>query len=239
MNQLLIDVFIAEYIAADLCLIRKILQKDKSIKIHECIIENPEYLFEKIKDCNPDIVFVNFNVRTTEFVELFKNTIFVFLLDDTSAVAHWQNDYFFDYIVKPITKEKIIQSINRSKKTIWYLRENKLYKLYISYKREHYLINIEDILFIEKSHNKLTVIHLRSKYYVTYETLDEIYSKLLFTEVFFRSHKSYILNIQQIDKISLLSNGTYKVEYANSDKFALVSKSNYSALKELLIYLFN
>jgi len=59
------------------------------------------------------------------------------------------------------------------------------------------------------------------------------YEQVLDNTVFFRTHRSYIINIQQLTKIESLEKNSYIAILKNGKRIP-ISRSSYSKLKEVL-----
>lgn len=59
------------------------------------------------------------------------------------------------------------------------------------------------------------------------------YEEVLDHEKFFRTHRSFIINLQELTRIELLEKNTYIALLKNGKKIPL-SRSGYSKLKEVL-----
>ena len=130
----------------------------------------------------------------------------------------------YDYIVKPINKAKlrtlVIEIAEKSNKN----KYNSSDVIILKGKGEVFHINQEDIIFIEK-YGKETQIHTGDEMHTTYQTLDEIENSL--NSSFFRSHKSYLINLDKVQKVSKNSNRTYNVSFHNYSKTAMMSSDKY------------
>lgn len=96
----------------------------------------------------------------------------------------------------------------------------------IRVKNECYVkINLCDIFYI-KSDGDYCEIHLENKRYVYHSSLLEIINKL--DDNFHRCHKSYIININKIDKIEdrEIYLGSFKIPLPKDNKTELLSKLN-------------
>lgn len=94
-------------------------------------------------------------------------------------------------------------------------------------------IDFDKIIFIEKLNRKI-VIHTKENKIETCGTLSSIYDKLD-KEIFFRSHRSYIINIDHIKKISPWGEKSYRVIFNNTKEDALFSYDRYKEFKEYYI----
>jgi DNA-binding LytR/AlgR family response regulator len=144
----------------------------------------------------------------------------------------------FDYILKPFLPERVTKTLDKiythiTEKRKAYLKTAKdIDKLFIKVGHAVNFIDQSSILFIEKQERK-TVILTRENTYETNDPINEI-EKRLDPSRFFRGHKSYVINLKQIESILPHGNNSYRVKFYNSTADALVSRSNIKALNELL-----
>lgn len=104
---------------------------------------------------------------------------------------------------------------------------------YICLKLKNGLIRIkkEDIIFIAKDVQGV-IIHMRTEKYQTTYSLQQM-EKLLDDGLFFRSHKSYIINIEQISRITRIYDRIFEVQFYEYQEKALITKANYFKLLEI------
>ena len=99
----------------------------------------------------------------------------------------------FDYIMKPIDKNKIITILNRLKNDVT-STELCLFKI-----NKDCTLRTKDIFFIERNKSKAT-IYTKDASYETCFSLNNLEKEL--PNSFVRVHRSYIVNSDQISKIS-------------------------------------
>lgn len=99
----------------------------------------------------------------------------------------------FDYLAKPITLDRLEETIMRLFNDIL---GNPTH--YIKIDNKNTLINPKNINYIEKDGMKL-IFHSQDKEYVSYNSFSKIVNCL--PENFIRCHKSYIVNINNINNI--------------------------------------
>ncbi|KUG03116.1 two-component response regulator [hydrocarbon metagenome] len=130
----------------------------------------------------------------------------------------------YDFIVKPINKAKlktlVMEIAEKSNKQ----KNNSSDIITLKGKGEVFHINQEDIIFIEK-YGKEAQIHTGDEMFTTYQTLDEIENSL--SSSFFRSHKSYLINVDKVQKVGKNSNRSYQVRFHDYDKTAMMSRDKY------------
>ena len=93
------------------------------------------------------------------------------------------------------------------------------------------LINSKDILYLTSQEGNVHIYTEKNKY-LSNESLSTWEAKLE-DEDFFRSHRSYIVNIEKIEKISPWFNGSYNLKLINCDDNIPVSRANAKVLKDI------
>ena len=166
----------------------------------------------------------------------------------TTAHSEYMADafeiYAFDYIVKPYNMQRLNRTLNRIK-DISYNNENThnteshmpvtgsttFGKLTVKNKEETFFIDFEDIYFIERVNGSTRII-TDSREYITSMSLSDIYEKLD-KNIFLRSHRSYIVNMIKIHKITQYGRWTYNVKFKGISESALMTYENFEAMKRL------
>jgi two-component system LytT family response regulator len=135
----------------------------------------------------------------------------------------------YDYVVKPINKAKlkalVIDIAEKSNKH----KTESSHIIIIKRKAEVLHIDQEKIVFIEKYNNE-AYIHTRDEVFTAYQTLEEIGNNL--SSSFFRSHKSYLINLDKVQKVIKNSNRSYEVSFYDYDSTAIMSRDKF---KEYLL----
>ncbi|PRX23121.1 LytTR family two component transcriptional regulator [Orenia metallireducens] len=138
----------------------------------------------------------------------------------------------YDYMIKPINFKRLNNNIkDLSKRTKSNYELNIKGQLIINYNKQLYFINLEDIIFIEK-HNKLAIIHTENKKFKIYESLKNI--ERVLDNSFFRTHRSYIVNLKKISHITCYNSNSYLIFFNTYNKEAFISLSKYKLLKKFL-----
>ena len=104
----------------------------------------------------------------------------------------------FDYICKPITQERLEETINRL-----FVDINGLSKKYLRINNKNTIIDEDEIQFIKRDGMKL-IFHTDSRNYEAYSSFSKLESDL--PDNFIRCHKSYIANINKITNVEPSSN---------------------------------
>lgn len=103
----------------------------------------------------------------------------------------------FDYLAKPVTIERLEETLFRLFSDAYETR-NKYIKL-----NSKTIINQDDILYIKRDGMKL-IFHTKNKQYEAYNSFNKL--KDCLSDNFVRCHKSYLVNINKINRVELGSN---------------------------------
>lgn len=142
----------------------------------------------------------------------------------------------YDYITKPVNKERFQDTIKQILKKIeqkdFNLDRTKNEKNLIThYNSETYVIPIENILFIEQQ-GYLSIIHTHHRIYQCVSTLINMYNSL--NDNFYLTHKSFLVNTKNIDYISYNRKSTSDIFFINYDKTALLSVRKKTDFKKFI-----
>jgi len=204
-------------------------------------------LFEKHK---PQVVFLDVEMPGLDGIECAKRiadinpkTILIFATAHENYMQDAFEVYAFDYLVKPFKIDRIFQTLERIKQLLDGSNQNPLHeiirrekglnKLMITGKEGMSFIDMEDIFLIQRE-NRSTVIYTKNGRYVTSESLNDL-EKRLDRVLFFRSHKSYIINLSLVHKIYPYGRWTYVIKLRNTDKDALLTRDKYEELKKIFM----
>lgn len=95
-------------------------------------------------------------------------------------------------------------------------------------------LSIAEIMYIAAVDDTVLIVTRKGKY-KSQESLSALEAKLE-QKSFFRCHRSYIVNIEEIDKITPWFNGAYNISLKGSDDNIPVSRNNAKKLKDLFEY---
>jgi len=135
-----------------------------------------------------------------------------------------------DYILKPLILSELSQAINKATEIIQ-LNKNKSQKnkITISHDGVKSIIDLNQIMYL-KGFDYLTSVYLIDNKKITISKTLKHFEELL-GESFFRIHKSYIVNLEFVDKI--LSKESYTVELKEGTQLP-VSRRNFKNLNDCL-----
>jgi len=243
----ILKILIADDNLGSRLLVRDYLSKVEGIEIAGEAASGDEAL-SLAKKLRPDVIFLDVDMPgqngievARELIDIFPDIYIVFITAYPDYALEAFELYSFDYILKPIDEERVVKTINRigerskgqEAELAGLLKAfTKPNRLSIKKGHEFIFIDIEDVIFIEKN-NKKTIIHTVKGHHDTYETLNDI-EKRLQGKTFFRSHKSYLINLKMVDRIIPWANGSYLIKFRNTNSDAILSRSQAKMLPEVL-----
>jgi len=202
-----------------------------------------------INELKPDIVFLDVQMpkltglELLELVDDLPNIIFTTAFDEYAINAFDLNAV--DYLLKPFSQERFdtalektfnkmegrdgFAGINQLKTEI--VEKSVLDKIVVKSNNNIHVIPLDAVNYIE-SEDDYVMIHTSSGKHLKHQTM-KFYEERLNTDMFIRIHRSYIVNIAQINKIEKFGKETYQVVLKNGVGLK-VSRSRYQGLKSIL-----
>ena len=229
-------------------LVVEYLQQHSSIEIAaEC---NDGFQGVKaIMQHKPDLIFLDIQmpkINGFEMLELLDSTpsvIFTTAFDEYAIKAFEANA--IDYLLKPFSKERFDLAIQKwnekkhtsSEKNIHSLLENttkqpdEKNRIVVKNGSDIRIVPMADVMYIE-AYDDYVKIFTKETYFLKKKTMN-YYEQVLDSSQFFRTHRSFIINLQELTKIEPLEKNTYVVLLKNGKRIPL-SRTGYSKLKETL-----
>jgi len=237
-------------------ILRKALEPVKGVEvIYET--DNGRDLIEHVELYNPHAVFLDIEMpgidgleAAKEIVDIYPDTALVFVTGYPEHMAEAFELYAFDYLVKPFdpervrrTAKRIMKAVNTSKKASLYdMRDldfepaanGRLPKLAVYRDGGRIYLDCRDIIFLTRAHRKTLIYTVDRKEPVqTSEPLNSIYERLD-GHTFFRSHKSYIINLNYVEGHVKWGSKTHQVSMKHTRERVLVSSKVLPELEERL-----
>ncbi|KOF55774.1 MULTISPECIES: LytR/AlgR family response regulator transcription factor [Clostridium] len=211
-----------------------------------------------IKKEIPDVIFLDINIPVLNGMKLAKmikefneNIAIIFVTAyDKYAISAFEL-MALDYILKPFDENRIEKTIQRIRRYMQ-LRENninnienEIEQIIKKYNKNNIsninkipcinnskiiLIDTNDIFFCYIIDEK-TCVKLDNKVYITTNSLSEIEEKT----GFFRTHRSYLVNLNKVIEIYSWFNGTYKLIMNDNNKSEVpVSRAHVKEFKKVI-----
>lgn len=181
----------------------------------------------------------------------------IFATAHSEYMANAFEIYAFDYLVKPFNMERLTRTLDRirniftesGKQDLTDAPENREKehstvapdkisrsercrgKLLIRGREQTYFLDVEEILFIERTEGSTNIVTVGEQY-KTSISLSDMEAKLD-ADRFLRCHKSYIINLSKITRIEPYGRWTYVVRFRNCEMSALMTARNYEKIREM------
>lgn len=213
---------------------------------------------EKNRELKPDLIFLDIRmpqIGGIEVADIIINEEKVPLIVFVTAYEEYAIKAFevnaVDYLLKPISKSRLNQTIKRVmkmypekddegyiqgiKKLLIHFKANKkeeATKLYINEKGRLIILEPFEIIYATIEDGNISVITIRGKFKsrITLNQLEE----QLNSNIFFRSHKSYLINLDYIEGIIPWHNSTYAVELKNVEEKVPISRNKLKEFKTIM-----
>lgn len=222
--------------------------KDDSILIEEA--SNGIEACAKINSFNPSLVFLDIQMPQMSGIEVIQNLnpvelpliIFVTAYDQYAIKAFEINA--IDYLLKPfdeerftISYERALERINKGNKEellnlLSDIKKEKKYmeRILVSFKGKYFFINTDDIIYFS-SDEKYVELHTLNANYLIRETISGLQEKLN-PDKYTRIHRSYIVNVSQIQEMQPWSHGDYIVILRNGVKLNMSRRYKANLFKD-------
>ncbi len=197
----------------------------------------------------PDLIFLDIQMPKINGFEMLEildekpSVIFTTAFDEFAIKAFEANA--IDYLLKPFDKNRFDNALKKwnkkssseTEKEIVGLTENthkqpeEKNRIVVRNGSDIEIVAASDIIYIE-AYDDYVKLFTKDSYYLKKKTMN-YYEQTLDNSVFFRTHRSFIINLQQLTKIEPLEKNTFVVILKNGKKIPL-SRSGYVRLKETL-----
>ena len=169
---------------------------------------NPSDLLDHIKSNTLDVLFLDIDLKdetsgidlANKIREFNKDVYIIFTSAHLEYILIAYKCKTFDFIPKPLTLERIEETILRLMDDI---NTAEISNSFIRINNKNTIINQDSINFIKKDGMKL-IFYTDTRIYETYSSFNKISSKL--PSNFVRCHKSYIVNVNKISDVNMSDN---------------------------------
>lgn len=210
----------------------------KSLAMFEGI--NVEYstgdgcdFFNALLKIRPDIAIMDIDMPGMSGIEVAKNIRIqlpdleiIFITSYDEYIKEAINLYAADYIEKPLNIERLKQTLNRIKRRYFEVES----MLQLKTEEGIRLVNPKDICLIE-AYGKRTIIYTSYGEFITEISLKEI-EELLNKEAFFRTGRSFLVNVSKVNSIKSYSRTSFEISFKDVNYKAYLSKDLYQEFRK-------
>jgi DNA-binding LytR/AlgR family response regulator len=209
--------------------------------------QEPAQALKEYPNLQPDVVIVDINMPSMnglEFAEqlqqLDSRSNIIFLTAYESYAVDAFAVHAVDYILKPVTTSKLKKSLERIQgKENAHTEELQMTEgngrpLKIPGLRNNriHLLNPDDVLYIEVNQRNVSCSTGNEIYQLKHNI--SYWEDLLCGKGWFRCHRCFLLNMNQVAEVSLMFNNTYDVHLHGCDTVIPVSRTYASEFKKYL-----
>ena len=211
-----------------------------------------------IKEHSPDLVFLDVQMPGLNGFGVIKKLmdrksrlpqiVFATAYDNYAVQAFEVNAV--DYLLKPFDKVRLARAILRAKKALEAgasaagrletlvnqigAAKGQPLKLLVKTQQRLFLVDADDIIFASIEDGTITVVSREVEGTSNYRTIEEL-QESLDSEVFWRAHRSYLININHIKEVVPWFKSTYTLKMADKRGSEVpVSRAQTKRLRELL-----
>ncbi len=234
-------------------ILRKMIAKAEGFRL--CAeAANGNDLLALVDQYKPQVCFLDVEMPGMTGLECAKaiqdtnpRTIIVFATAHDDYMAQAFEVYAFDYMVKPFKVERVMKTLERiqsvmlsppdSQKTVESMRPARTGtaaggRIMLHHKEGVNFVNQADILLVQRENRSTVLYATGGRRFETSEALGDVEERLD-PQLFFRCHKSYIINLNVIDSITPYGRWTYVVHLCGTDQDALITHEKYEELEKM------
>ncbi|MBQ7887618.1 MAG: response regulator transcription factor [Clostridia bacterium] len=177
------------------------------------------------------------------------HTMIVFATAHDDYMAQAFEVYAFDYMVKPFKVERVMKTLERIRQvmrmragqgsaadtpvtTIKARSAAASGRIMLRHKDGVNFVNQSDILLVQRENRSTVLYATDGRRFETSEALGDVQERLD-PQIFFRCHKSYIINLNVIDSITPYGRWTYVVHLVGTTQDALITHEKYEELESM------
>ena len=206
--------------------------------------DNGEEVLKFIQENVVDVIFLDINIplldgmllaRTISNFKSKPKVVFITAYKE-HAVDAFELEAF-DYILKPYSDDRIISMLNKLEKSNFndisiynklgeakkFAQKPKAASISLWKNDKLRVVNVKDIYYCE-ARERETIVYTKDSEYVVKGPIKE-FEKNLDTSLFFKTHRSYIVNLSKINEIIPWFNNTYKLKLDDISSEIPVSRS--------------
>lgn len=201
-------------------------------------------LFDQLR---PDVVLMDVEMPGKNGIDCGKaiqdrapRTIIIFATAHEEYMKSAFELYAFDYLVKPFSVERALNTLRLARERLNERRttisasapkSDTLRRLMIRHKDGVKLVDPEDILMVQREERSTAILLRDGQKLLTGDPLGEVEERLP-EEIFFRSHRSYIINLEQIESIAPYGRWTHIVRLRGTREDALITHEKFEELEK-------
>jgi two-component system response regulator LytT len=215
------------------------LQQESDIELLPCATNGRE-LLQLVEEHQPDVVFLDMKMPEMEGIQAARMLssrkqqpliVFSTAYEDYALEAFKLNAV--DYLLKPTEPHRLKETLNRLRKRLsegTSIPPIKVSKLLIETNSRLVVIDPESIMYAVRD-DRVVQIYTAEECYLAKMTLQQLEERLQ-PHSFFRTHKSYLVNLQYVSELEPWFNGAYNLILKGPKRIQIPVSRSYA--KDLL-----
>lgn len=234
-------------------ILRKMIARAEGFTLVAEATNGPE-LLDLVEKYKPQLCFLDVEMPGMTGLECAKviqdtnpRTMLVFATAHDDYMAQAFEVYAFDYMVKPFKLDRVMKTLERIRKVKMGVeeaakpQETHLLapkgkaasgRIMLHHKEGVNFVSQADILLVQRENRSTVLYATEGRRFETSEALGDVEERLD-PAIFFRCHKSYIINLNVIDSITPYGRWTYVVHLVGTDQDALITHEKYEELEKM------
>ncbi len=209
-------------------------------------------LLTLVEQLHPQIVFLDVEMPGKTGVECARiiqdmdpSIIMIFATAHDQYMGDAFEVYAFDYLIKPFKVDRVLQTLERARDRLDPGKDDAPLplpapaprptfggRMMLHHKEGVSFVNTEDIVLVQREDRATVIYTTTGERYVTGDSLSETEARLD-PKVFFRCHKSYIINLNYVSNITPYGRWTYVVRLKGATQDALITHEKYEELEKM------
>jgi len=235
-------------------ILRKMIEKAEGFVL--CAqADNGTDVLELVEKHKPHVCFLDVEMPGMTGLECAKSiqdtdphTMIIFATAHDDYMAQAFEVYAFDYMVKPFKVERVMKTLDRirdvmrmrsgqgnAETPVTAIKTRSVAssgRIMLRHKDGVNFVSQADILLIQRENRSTVLYATEGRRFETSEALGDVQERLD-PQIFFRCHKSYIINLNVIDSITPYGRWTYVVHLAGTQQDALITHEKYEELEKM------
>ena len=237
-------------------ILRKMIEKVEGFTL--CAeADNGTDVLSLVEKHRPHVCFLDVEMPGMTGIECAKaiqdtdpHTMIVFATAHDDYMAQAFEVYAFDYMVKPFKVERVMKTMDRIRQVmrmrcgqgsvqveapVAAIRARSAAssgRIMLRHKDGVNFVNQADILLVQRENRSTVIYATEGRRFETSEALGDVQERLD-PQMFFRCHKSYIINLNVIDSITPYGRWTYVVHLVGTQQDALITHEKYEELESM------
>ncbi|MEC2076363.1 LytTR family DNA-binding domain-containing protein [Metabacillus fastidiosus] len=205
----------------------------------EC--NSAEAAIKFLREKEADLLFLDIEMDGISGLEFAKHLqtaypqiLIIFVTGHPGFAIEGYEAHPIDFLTKPINILRLEKSLTRVREVMSSRNAAKGKKIGIKIAGGIQIINVNDILYIEKQGRKISIVCHNNEIFHSNETMQNL-EAIFFDFGFFRSHQSFLVPVQKIKAIYPDSfTRSYSIQLTNDGDILPLSRNKYNELKDLI-----